>query len=81
VTAKETVRWSLMHPAAAALEGIEPFLRWLARQVNIGSRASYRHWQRGPLPRNIVVPPIRAKKVDLVSRPSPVEIKLQHSPP
>jgi hypothetical protein len=33
---------SWRHHAAAALEGIEPFLRWLAQIVNIDSRVSYR---------------------------------------
>jgi hypothetical protein len=36
---------------------------------------------RGPLPSNIGEPLIKDEGVDLVSKPSPVEIKLQHSPP
>jgi hypothetical protein len=43
----------------------------------IGSHTYYRADSRGSLPSNIWVPPIRTEGVDLVSQPSPVEIKLQ----
>jgi hypothetical protein len=78
VVMKETMQWSWRHPVAAPLEGIRPFLKWLAWPVKIGSRASYRHWQQGSTTQEYRAPPIRAEGVDLVS---PMEFKLQHIVP
>jgi hypothetical protein len=44
---KVDMRWTWRHPVVVALQGIGPFLKWLARLVNIGSRASYRRWKKG----------------------------------
>jgi hypothetical protein len=70
------MRWLWRHPAAAALEGIGPFLKWLAYPVNIGSRA-YMHWQQGSTTQEYRGAPIRAEGVNLVSKPCIMEIKLQ----
>jgi hypothetical protein len=60
---------------------IGPILRWLGWPVNFGSHASYRHWQRGPLPRMSEDAPDQDMEDGLGTANQVREDQLQYSSP